>query len=100
MTENLGKLLGLLAGISDEKPREQTSLTPQVHDRACPFIEWMGEDLAQCPGVGEWKCKIQEYHYGDLLAGGGSENTDYQPCRCSNHNACKFYLARQTAKTP
>ena len=63
----------------------------QGQDSSCPDIEWMGEDLGQCPGVGEWKCMNQEDKYGDLLCGGGSENLDYKPCNCANHDECPVY---------
>ena len=65
----------------------------QSQDTNCPDIEWMGEDLTHCSGVGEWKCKLQDDSYGDLLYGGGSENKDYKPCNCSDHNNCSIYRA-------
>ncbi len=65
---------------------------PPNQDGTCPHIKWMGEDLVHCPGVGEWKCKIQEDRYGDLLYGGGYENLDYKPCSNPNHKRCSFYL--------
>lgn len=65
---------------------------PEEQDGSCPRIEWMGEDLGHCPGVGEWKCQLQEFRYGDLLYGGGDECKDYKPCNSSNHQSCPHYL--------
>ncbi len=72
---------------------------PAHQDSRCPFIEWMGEDLTHCLGVGEWKCKLQEYKYGDLLYGGWDENTDYRACNCSEHRACYIYFSHQQKKS-
>ena len=81
---------------SSESDIKNNTLDKLLHpnpnvDLNCPVIEWMGEDLTQCPGVGEWKCKLQDYKYGDLLHGGGNENTDYYACDCKNHNSCPIY---------
>ena len=62
-------------------------------DINCPKIEWMGEDLTHCPGIGEWKCNLQSERYGDVSNGGGYENIDYKPCNCSNYEKCEFYKA-------
>ncbi|MBU3913302.1 MAG: hypothetical protein KKB21_03070 [Nanoarchaeota archaeon] len=72
---------------------------PISQDGTCLHIEWMGEDLVHCPGVGEWKCKLQENNYGDLLYGGGSENLDYKPCNHPNHGDCQVYLAEMRKRT-
>lgn len=69
-------------------------------DASCPHIEWMGEDLGHCPGIGEWKCMLQSYQYGDLLHGGGSENTDYRSCNHPDHNKCSVYLEHQKPVIP
>ena len=58
-------------------------------DANCPHLEWMG--MGHGSGIGEWKCLLQDYAYGDLLYGRGSENTDYKPCNCSDHNKCDVY---------
>lgn len=83
--EKKGTTLGHLLTISNHPPREN-------QDASCPHIEWMGEDLVHCPEIGEWKCMLQVYTYGDLLHGGGSENTDYRPCNHPNHERCSLYL--------
>jgi hypothetical protein len=70
---------------------------PPTQDSSCPSIEWMG--LGHGSGIGEWKCKLQDYKYGDLLYGGGSENKDYKPCNCPDHNKCPVYL-EQDKKEP
>ena len=69
-------------------------------DVKCPHIQWRGEDLNHCPGVGEWKCMFQDYQYGDLLHGGGSENTDYLACNHPNHEKCSVYLEHQKPTKP
>lgn len=61
-------------------------------DIRCPHIEWMGEDLVHCPGVGEWKCRLQQYKYGDQY---GDSNTDYKVCSSASHKSCQYYLAQQ-----
>ena len=58
-------------------------------DSSCSELEWGG--LGHGSDVGEWKCKLQSYKYGDLLYGGNSENIDYKVCDCSDHNQCEFY---------
>ena len=73
--------------------------TKEDQDASCPHIQWMGEDLVHCPGVGEWKCMLQDYQYGDLLYGGGSENTDYRSCNHPDHNRCSVYLNHQKPTT-
>lgn len=69
-------------------------------DTTCPDIQWMGEDLVHCPGIGEWKCMLRDYQYGDLLYGGGSENTDYRSCDHPNHNKCSVYLEHKKPAIP
>ena len=80
--------------MSKEKEKTLDKLLHSVgqnQDGTCPKIEWMGEDLTHCPGIGEWKCKLQEERYGDLLYGGGNENLDYKPCNCLDHTKCVVY---------
>jgi len=62
---------------------------PANQDSRCLHIEWMG--WGHGSGMGEWKCVLQDYTHGDLLYGGGSENTDHKPCNCSDHNSCDVY---------
>jgi hypothetical protein len=84
---------------SDEEMRgliERLHPIPKNQDGNCPHIVWMGEDLTQCPGIGEWKCMLQDDSYGDLLCGGGKENLDYKPCNHSNHNECHFYIKNKS----
>ena len=71
---------------------------PDHQDLTCQHIEWMGEDLAHCPGVGEWKCLLQKVTYGDLLYGGCNENTDYEPCNHHNHEECPIYLKQKNQR--
>lgn len=59
-------------------------------DINCPHIEWMGEDLVHCPGVGEWKCKLRSYDCGGDQYG-YSPQIDYRSCNCKDHEACSFY---------
>jgi len=66
---------------------------PPHQDGSCTHIEWMG--FGHGSGIGEWKCKLQEERYGDLLHGGGSENLDYKPCDASNYETCTVYLNHQ-----
>lgn len=65
---------------------------PAGQDGSCPHIEWMGEDLVHCPGVGEWKCQEQKYEYGDYGSGG---NFDYRACNSADYTACPIYLNLQ-----
>lgn len=67
---------------------------PETQDKNCPAIEWMGYDLVHVPGIGEWKCRLQEYQWGDLLYGSGSENTDYRACNNKDHNTCPYFLKK------
>ena len=55
-------------------------------DINCPKIFWNG--WGHGSGIGDWCCVLREYHYGDLLHGGGSENKDYYPCNCRDYNTC------------
>ena len=68
-------------------------------DPNCPHIQWRGEDLVHCPGVGELKCMLQKETWGDLLYGGGSENTDYLDCNHPEHGKCSVYLKHQKPTT-
>ncbi len=82
MSENIDDLLKVLHPVKSNQ------------DGDCPEIEWMG--MGHGSGIGEWKCKLQEEVYGDLLCGGGSENLDYKPCNCSNHKKCDFYKSQMS----
>jgi hypothetical protein len=66
---------------------------PKNQDGKCPFIDWIG--LGHGSGIGEWKCRLQSYQYGDIQHGPGTENTDYNPCDCSNHKICPYYLKKE-----
>ena len=68
---------------------------PKTQDGTCPHIEWMGEDLTHCPGVGEYKCKLQKESIGDQY---GISGFDYKPCNASDHKVCPLYLATQQQK--
>src|SRR3989344_441867 len=74
--------------------------TRDDQDTNCPQSQWMGEDLNHCPGVGEWKCMLQDYQWGDLLCGGGSENTDYRACNHPEHGKRSVYLEHQKPTKP
>jgi hypothetical protein len=63
---------------------------PEHQDGDCPHIEWMGEDLNHCPGVGEYKCRIRTYRYGEY-----DQNMDYCPCVSDNYKTCWAYLERK-----
>jgi hypothetical protein len=62
---------------------------PHSADLSCPHSEWMGEDLAHCPGIGEWKCKLQEYWYASDQY--GIDSMDYRACNIKEHNQCEVY---------
>ena len=74
---DIDKLMRLLHPVSSDQ------------DSSCSKLEWIG--LGHGSGVGEWKCRLQPYQYGDLLYGGGSENVDYKLCNCSDFHKCEFY---------
>jgi len=59
-------------------------------DVTCPQIEWMGEDLVHCPGIGEWKCKLQQHDCGGDQYG-YSPQIDYRPCNYKDHKMCSLY---------
>ncbi|MBI2662063.1 hypothetical protein HYX11_01245 [Candidatus Woesearchaeota archaeon] len=62
---------------------------PITQDANCPQIEWMGEDLVHCPGVGEYKCKAQRFE--DLGEYGGI-SIDYMVCKVRDHTTYQFYI--------
>jgi hypothetical protein len=51
-------------------------------DGRCKYIEWMGEDLNHCPGIGEWKCKLRGYRYASDQY--GIDSYDYLECNCKD----------------
>lgn len=55
-------------------------------DISCPKIFWNG--MGHGSEIGEWSCVLNPKDYGDLLHGGGKENTEYLPCYCQNYNNC------------
>ena len=63
-------------------------------DLSCPYHTWMGEDLNHCPGIGEWKCKLQEYWYASDQY--GLDSKDYRNCNIKNHKDCKLYINSMT----
>ncbi|MCA9478269.1 MAG: hypothetical protein KC535_03930 [Nanoarchaeota archaeon] len=63
---------------------------PKHQDGRCPFIKWMGEDLMHCPGIGEYKCRISTYNYGEY-----NQNQDYNPCISNKHEECERYVKQQ-----
>ena len=78
---------------------------PGNADLFCPYIEWMGEDLGHCPGVGEWKCKLQRYEYASDQY--GVDSVDYRACAWADHTTCggvyskkKDAEKQQTRKDP
>ena len=78
---------------SDTKPDLVDYITKSHHptkgqDTDCPKIEWMGEDLNHCPGIGEWKCKLQE----DIDP--WDHTKDYKKCNCSDYKKCPVYLKK------
>jgi len=62
------------------------------NDLNCPHHVWMGEDLTHCSGVGEWKCKLQEYYYASDQY--GLDSKDYKQCSFKNHSECELYQNR------
>lgn len=66
---------------------------PKNQDKNCEHIEWMGEDLCQCPRIGEYKCKINECRTGEY-----NQNLDYQSCTCDDHIKCIIYLNNKKGK--
>ncbi len=69
-----------------------------TQDLNCPRGKRMWDDLAHGGGPSEWKCLLQDYRYGDLSHGGGSECLDYHPCNNSDHRTCRLYLERLDKK--
>ena len=65
-------------------------------DIHCPHIKWMGEDLVHCPGIGEWKCLLQRFEYGDQY--GVAHNIDYKACNSPSHKSCQYFLAQESNK--
>jgi hypothetical protein len=63
---------------------------PPEQDETCPHINWMYEDAIHLPGIGEWKCRLQEYHHGEY-----GQNLDYKPCNHQDHKTCPVFLANQ-----
>jgi len=60
---------------------------PKTQDGNCPHISWMGYDLGQCPGIGDWKCMIQQVACGEF-----GECVDYNNCSNPSHGSCPVYL--------
>jgi len=63
---------------------------PKTQDGDCPHIRWMGEDLIHCPGIGEYKCMLQNYTHGEY-----DQNLDYQACNNTNHQKCLLRQDRE-----
>lgn len=65
---------------------------PNEQDGSCPSIEWIGDDLVHCPGIGEYKCREQKFEdpgeYGGI-------SIDYRKCNASDHTTCPFYINLQ-----
>ena len=64
-----------------------------TQDMDCPEIKWMGYDLGQCPGYGDWKCKSQKVI--DKFEG----TTDYKACNCRDYKKCPVYLKKESSKS-
>ncbi len=75
LSEILGRLLNPLA---------------KNQDGDCPHIEWVLEDH-RSPGIGEYKCKISTYRYGEYY----NYNTEYNKCNCESYEICKRYKNNQ-----
>ncbi len=63
---------------------------PSKADLYCPYINWMGEDLNHCPGIGEWKCSLQEYWYASDQY--GLDSKDYKNCNVNDYLKCELYI--------
>jgi hypothetical protein len=59
-------------------------------DLNCPHIKWMGYDLGQCPGVGEWYCLLDKREIPGEY--GGPSETEYRECNNADHNDCELRI--------
>ena len=55
-------------------------------DINCPKILWQG--LGHGSGIGNWCCVLNSQKYGDVLYGGGQENSEILPCDYSDFQNC------------
>jgi hypothetical protein len=67
------------------------SENPHGADLSCEHAEWIGDDLIHCPGIGEWKCRLQEYWYASDQY--GIDSKDYRACNSKDHTNCEEYAS-------